>query len=133
MREGPTRQIGIAYSAIADPRQRRVTVGGVPSVSLVCRERGESGGHRGVADAGGDQSDALVGLPRTPTVPAGCRGASEEGGLTRREGRRRTGGGRVTHFGSRGARVDGGLRAPALAAGAERARTWARIWSITDA
>ena len=112
------------------PRQRRVTGGGVPAVPLGHLERRASGGHRGLAEAGGDPSDAPVGRSRTPNVPARGRGASE-GVLLGRSGRQRTGAGCVTRPGSRGpASME--VRGPACDSRAARARRCVRIWSITD-
>ena len=62
----------------------------MPSYSLVRREHRASSGRRGVADAGGDPSDAPVRRPRTPNVPAWSRGVTGAA-LTGRLGRRRAG------------------------------------------
>jgi hypothetical protein len=114
------------------PRQRRVPGGGGPAVSLGRLARRASGGHRWVTEVGGAPSDAPVGRPRTPNVPARARGvgggrthgavrASVEGRWARAAPRRA------------GARVDGELRAPVWVPCAARGRRDARIRSIIDA
>ena len=71
------------YGVIADraSTDRRAAACPPPRSRLVGRE---NGGSSGGGDAGGDRSDALVGLPPTPKVPAGRRG---DGALQRRRAR----------------------------------------------
>jgi hypothetical protein len=89
------RSLGGEFHAITDsqdrrPRQRRVTGGVVRAVSRGRLARRASGGPRWVAAVGGAPSDAPVGRPRTPNVPARSRGVG--GGVLRRSaGRRRLG------------------------------------------
>ncbi len=66
-------------------------------------------------------------LSRRAATPRGRRRV-----LRGESGRLQTGVGRVPCPSSR-ARVDGGLRGPACASRAARARRWMRFWSITDA
>ena len=82
------------------PRAHRQTGGGVPSASRARLAGRKNGGYRGGGDAGGDRSDAPVGPPPTPQLPAWWRG---DGAVLRgRSGRRPRRATRVTRPGSWG-------------------------------